>query len=139
MSRAPRPAGLTSLLRQQCARQRLRLRGGHRDLEAVLAGVAGARDVALGVGDREGAATHEGQCRDAGREVTQRADGLRALQREQRQLGQRLHRAAVADVGRQVHDVGRLAAGVDDQQQVAAAARDHQVVEQAAAALVKKP
>ena len=106
---------------------------GHRDLEAVLAGVARARDVTVGAGQLEGAAGHEHQLRHARVQVRQRLGRARALQRQQRALGHRQHLAAVADVGDQVLDVGGLAAGVDHQQQVVLAPRDHQVVEDAAA------
>ena len=44
------PGGFDFGLRQQRARQRLGVLGGHRDLEAVLAGVAGAGDKAVRAG-----------------------------------------------------------------------------------------
>ncbi len=135
--------GLDLGLGEQCARERVGRLGGHRDLEPVLAGVAAAGDEALGAtqadlvrGEAELAAGHERERRHRGVQAGQRGDRLRPLQREQRPLGQRLHEAAVAEVRREVAQVGVLAGGVDDEQQVVdalvQAARDHQVVEDAA-------
>jgi hypothetical protein len=59
-------------LDQQRARQRLRGVLGHRDLEAVLAGVARARDVAVGAGELEGAAGHDGGALLEARELLQK-------------------------------------------------------------------
>jgi hypothetical protein len=58
--------GLDLGLREQRARRALGVVGRHRDLEAVLAGVARARDEARAAGELEAAAGHEGERGDAG-------------------------------------------------------------------------
>jgi hypothetical protein len=83
-------------------------------------------------GQRELPAGHERELGHAVVQPGQGRRGLRALQREQSAVGQRLHVAAVADVRDQVLDVGVLARRVHDQEQVGLAPRDHQVVEDAA-------
>jgi hypothetical protein len=110
-----------------------------RDLEAVLAGVARARDEAVGTGQLEAAAGHEGELADAGVQAAERRHGLGALQGQQRALGHGNDLAEAADAGLQVGGVGVLATGVHHHEQVAEAgavgglrAGDHQVVLQAA-------
>ena len=132
MSRAPRPAGRDFGLGEQRPGERFRLGAGDRDLEAVLAGVAGARGEAGDAADRRLAAGHEGELGELRGEPRHHRGGLRPLQCEQRALGQRLDQAAGREVGAQVRGVGLLAGGVDHQEQVVGAARHHQVVEDAA-------
>jgi hypothetical protein len=119
-------------LGEQGARERLGLGGGDRDLEAVFAGVAGARREAGDAVDRRLGAGHEGEPGELGREALHHRGGLRALQREQGPLGQGLDQAAGGQVRAQVRGVGLLAGGVDDEEQVVVAPRHHQVVEDAA-------
>jgi hypothetical protein len=116
VSRAPRPAGLTSGW-PAALRPVPRPVGRHRDLEAVLAGVARARDEAVGTRQREVAAGHEGQLFHAGFRRASAVHRLRALQRQQARSG----RAPPGSGGRcgcRWRDVGVLAAGVDDHEQV---------------------
>ncbi len=124
--------GLHLGLGQQRARQRLGLGGGHGDLEAVLARVAAARHIAVAAGDLEPPAGHEHQRCRAGREPRERRSGLRALQGEQRLVGQGDDLAAAADAFLDVGDVAGLAGAVHDHEQVVAAVHEHQVVDDAA-------
>ena len=76
---------------------------------------------------------HEGERREARREPSHHRRRGRALECEQRLLGQRLDPAARSDRRPQMGDVGALAAGIDDEQEVVGTAGHHQVVEDAAA------
>ena len=58
--------------------------------------------------------------------------GLRALQRDQRAIGQRIDDADIGEMRAQMRLVFGLAGGVDDQKQMVAEIRHHQIVENAA-------
>ena len=58
--------------------------------------------------------------------------GLRALQRDQRAVGERIDDAGVGEIRAQMRLVLGLAGGVDDQEQMIAEIGDHQIVEKAA-------
>jgi hypothetical protein len=119
-------------LGQQFARQRLGLRRRHRDLEAVLAGVAAAGDEQVRALPVEAAAGHEDQLLDAGHQPLQRVDRLRALQGQQAAVRQgndlAARRYALLDVG----DVTFLAGAIHDHEQVVTAVDEHQVVDDGA-------
>ncbi len=127
--RAPEAYGLDLGLREEGARQRIGLRLVHRDLEAVLAGVAAAGDEQVAAVPGEGPAGHEYQLVHAGHQPRQRIDGLGPLQCEQRPLGQGDHLAAGADACLDMGDVAHLAGAVDDDEDVIAAIHEHQVVD----------
>src|SRR3546814_13727438 len=68
-------------LRQQAPRELLGLLGRHRDLVAVLAGVAGAADQAVAAVDGERLAVPEAERICTGRQPRQNGGGLGTLQR----------------------------------------------------------
>jgi hypothetical protein len=109
--------GLDLGLCQQGTRQRFGL-VVHRDLEAVFAGVAAARDEQVRAGPTETATGHEDQFLDTGHQARQGGDRLRALQGQQRALRHRDDVAALADPGLDVGDVAHLAGAIDDDKEV---------------------
>jgi hypothetical protein len=117
---------------EQHRRQRFGIGGRHRNLEPVLAGVAGARHEAVEAGNAARARVHELHGVDVRAEFGQRAFRLRSLQRDQRAVGEGIDDAAVGQVGAQMRLVLGLAGGVDHHEQAIAEIGDHQIVEQAA-------
>ncbi len=109
-------------------------RGGQRDFEAILAGVARSCDINARALIIEGAPVHEFQLFDAGKQNFQRVDGAGALQ------GQ--HRARFLNMQRDLRkpfrdqrEIPCLRGGVDDEKQALVAAGQacrHQIVEYAA-------
>ena len=84
-SRAPSPAGATSGCAASIRSANASARSaGTRNLEPVLAGVAGARDQAGDAADLDRAHAHEGQLRRIRRQPPQHRGGCRPLQRQQR-------------------------------------------------------
>ena len=119
-------------LGQQLAGDGLGGVGRRRDLEAVAAGVARARDVAARAVDHDEGAGHEFQAGDLRRQPRQRLRRQRALQGQKPARKHRLDLAGGGEVLLQVREVGVLAGGVDHQQEMIARAGHHQVVEDAA-------
>ena len=117
---------------EQRFRQPLGMLGRNRNLKAVLAGIARARDEAVDAGDLARAGIHEPHRGGVCAKFRQRRFGLRPLQRDQRAIGQRLDHADVGQMRAQMRLVGVLAGGVDHQEQMAAEIRHHQIVEDAA-------
>src|SRR3546814_7465624 len=78
-------------LRQQAPRELLGLLGRHRDLVAVLAGVAGAADQAVDAVDGERLAVHEAERLCTGRQPRQHGGGLGTLQRDERPVRSEEH------------------------------------------------
>ena len=117
------------------AEQRLgdggRVLGAERDLEAVLAGIARARDDRLDAAGLDRAHVHEPHRLDAGEMLGEHRRRLRPLQREERAV-EHLDGAGRGQRRLEEGEVVGLAGGVDDEEQVVAAVRDHQVVEDAA-------
>src|SRR6267378_7766479 len=111
--------------REQRASEPLRIFCGYRDFVAILAGVAGARDEALGTRDRKRAGAHERELRDLWRELRERALGERTLQRDERTI-QRLE-AEMRTQAPQQRDVFFLGRRVYHQAHFIHEARDHQV------------
>ena len=133
---------LHALLRQQQARQLLGLGGRNRNLEAVLAGVARARDVAVELADLAAGGGHERQARGDIRQLRQHVLRRRPLQRQQRALRRRLQPHIVGQPRGDVGVVHLLARGVHHQHQRAVVlgrgrARHHQVVDDAAVVVQK--
>ena len=106
--------------------------GRRRDLEAVAAGVARARDVAARAVDHDEGAGHEFQAGDLRCEARQRLRRQRALQGQKPAREHRLDLAGGGEVLLQVREVGVLAGGIDHQQEVIARAGHHEIVEDAA-------
>ncbi len=109
----------------------------HRDLDAVLARVAGARDMGPDAVDGEVERGHELQAREFGRQGGDGGDRLRPLHRDEGEVVCNLER----DAGRQMRPhmgvVGILAGGVHHQIEPVLVARmakagDHQILENAA-------
>ena len=117
---------------QQRRHQRLGLCGRNRNLKAVLAGIAGARDEAVEAGDLARSGIHEPHRRDVCTKFGQRGFRFRPLQRDQAAIGQRIDDAGIRKMRAQMRLVLGLAGGVDDQKQMIAEIRHHQVVENAA-------
>ncbi len=129
--------GLHARRGQQQLGEVRRLRRRHRNLEPVLPGVAGSRDVAVEVADTGAGRLHEAEPR--GRRALRRHDpgSGRPLHGKQRPLGRRLQSHAGGQAARDVGIVHLLARGVDDQEQPAVLIgrrrpRHHQVVDDAA-------
>ena len=103
------------------------------DLEAVLAGVAGAGDHQLGFAPGERGVVHEAELGRLGDDGAHHVDGFGALQRQQRAMvGAVERRLAGRGIGDAV-EIGVLGAGVDDDVERPAPAfgggpGDHQVV-----------
>ena len=117
---------------EQCIGQRFRVSRRHRNLEAVLAGIAGARDEAVEPHHLARAGIHEAHLRDVSSEPGQHLDRLRPLQGEQGAIRQNLDDAVAGQFLAQQRLVFGLAGGVDHQEQVVAKVCHHQVVENAA-------
>ena len=109
----------------------LRLAGRNGNLEAVLAGIAGARDDAGGADDRRILHVHEFHRRRARPESGENRLRLRALQGEQRPVVEQGD-VATRHVRLHMGDVLVLAGGVDDDEEMIPAVGDHQVIENAA-------
>ncbi|MCY1424468.1 hypothetical protein D9M71_402150 [compost metagenome] len=126
--------GFDFRLGQQGARQGFGLFDRHRDLEAVLAGIAGAADEAVAAQQAHTGEMHEGQLCHFRRQARQHVHRLRSLQGKQGAgFEQAVDGAAVADMPAQMGQVLLLAGGVDHQEQgVVTEVGDHQVVEDAA-------
>ena len=97
-------------------RGRRRGLGGHGNLEAVLAGIAGARNEQCRAAPGENALRHEGERGDAGKMALQHGGRRRPLQGEQRAILQDF-KPQIRQLGAQMGEIGRLAGGVDDQEQ----------------------
>ncbi len=105
---------------------------GNGDLEAILAGVAGAGDdaahiVKVGFGD-----IHEAHRRDVRPEFAENRSGPGSLKGDQGTVGQHGHVADAAETVLEMRKIGILAGRVDDEEEMIAAIDDHQVVENAA-------
>src|SRR5882757_6913940 len=100
-------------LGQKLARDGIGGIGRRRNLEAVAAGIARARDVAARAVDHDEGAGHEFQARDLRREPRQRLGRQRTLQGHQPAREHRLDLANGGEVLLQVRKVGVLAGGVD--------------------------
>ena len=113
-----------------------RLLGRHRDLEPVLAGIAGAGDAAQRAGDRHLGGAHKRHALNPRREPRQHRGRRRALQCQERALELRLDRDRAIEICLQMREIGLLARRVDDEHQAIASflgdARRHQIVEDAA-------
>ena len=110
----------------------------HRDLEAVLARVAGAGDEAGMTEDRDLDRVHEAHRRHRGGEAGEDALGLRTLERDERAVEQR-RRHRGGKVGAQMREVGGRVGGVDDQHQPVAETGHHQIVADAAGGVGQQP
>ena len=119
-------------LGQKLAGDGIRGVGRRRDLEAVAAGVARARDVAARAVDHDEGAGHEFQPGDLRRQPRQRLRRQRALQGQKPAREHRLDLAGRGEMLLQMREVGVLAGGIDHQQEVIARAGHHEVVEDAA-------
>ena len=111
--------------------------GGKRNLEAVLAGVAGARDFRFEPAEANRAHAHERHRVDpaSGREPRQHRGGGRPLQGDERRLVADRELDVLRQVGAQQREVDALARGVDDERDPplgARRARRHQIVDDAA-------
>ena len=131
------PDGLDRVVTQQQLPEALGLLGCHRDLEAVLAGVARARDVAVEPADGGTRRLHEGQPRCLRAQGAEDARRRGSLQGQQRPLRRRQQDHAGGQARGDVGVVHLLARGVDDQEQppvvlLGCRARHHQVVDDAA-------
>ncbi len=113
---------------QQRRNQRLSVLGRNRNLKAVLAGIAGARDEAVEAGDLARPAIHEPHRWYVCTEFGQHRFRFRPLQRDQAAVGQRIDDAGIREMRAQMRFVRGLAGGVDDQEQMVAEIRHHQVV-----------
>ncbi len=120
-----------AVIKQFC-RQRFGAVGRHRNLKAILAGVAGARHKTVDAVDLLRTGVHEPHRGDVCTKFSQYRFGLRSLQRDQRAAGQRLDQAGIRQMGAQMRLVFGLAGGVDDQKEMVAEIRHHQIVENAA-------
>ncbi len=103
--------------------------GGKGDFKTVFARVAAAGDEQGRVLPSEGRARHEHQTLHASDQARQGGDGLRALQRQQRLIGQGDDFATCPYAGLDVGDVARFARAVDDDEQVLASVDEHQIVD----------
>ena len=117
---------------EEQAGQALRLLGGDRDLESVLAGVPGTDDETRHVGQGQGRARHEQHVSARRRQARQHVHRRRPLQGEQCPVRQHLYFAPSADMGLEMGQVLFLARGVEDHEQVVAAVGHHQIVDDAA-------
>ena len=112
--------------------ERLGLVCRNRDLVAVLAGIAGARDVAVDAGDGQRAHVHEAHSGRFGHERREHGLGLRALQRDQRTVVVKHDVAGRRKPGLKMGKIVGLAGCIDHEHEVVAAIGDHEVVEDAA-------
>ena len=122
------------VMAEQRCREGFGMFGRDRNLKAILAGVAGARDKTIDAVDAAETRIHEAH---RGRLCTifrQHRFGLGPLQRDQRAVGERFDLADVRQAGAQTRLIRRLAGSVDHQEQMVAEIRHHQVVENAAVA-----
>lgn len=119
-------------LREERARDGLRMVRRDRNLESVLTRVARAADPHIDAFDAEGPGAHEDQRRHLAGEPGESVHGLRALQREQRQIGAVDERDGGWQMRHHVGDVAVLGGAVDDDVEMIAAIRGHQVVDDAA-------
>ena len=121
------PDRLDRRMRQQPPRQRHRAFARHRDLEAIVAGVAGTADEPVA----EGRGLHETQSGDCRLQRRERGFRRRALERDQRPVEQ-LEREPGTKAAQQL-EVLLPAAGIDDDAHLVAEPRDHEIVLDAAA------
>ncbi len=120
-------------LGQKLAGDGIRGVGRRRDLEAVAAGIARARDVAARAVDHDEGPGHEFQAGDLRRQPRQRLRRQRTLQGQKPAREHRLDLAGRGEVLLQMCEVGVLAGGIDHQQEMIARAGHHEIVEDAAA------
>src|ERR1700722_9215194 len=102
---------------------------GHRNLKAVLAGIAGAGDEAVDAGKPPRTGVHEFHRLNFTIEFREHGFRSWSLQGDQRALTQRLDDADVGEMLLEKRLVLGLAGGVDHQKQMVAEIRHHQVVE----------
>ena len=118
---------------QNALSQRLGAFGGKRDLEPILAGVAGARDQAGDPCESDRGHAHERDLRGFGGNTADHRRGGRALQCQQGAVVMLMELHAGRQVGSDVAEVDFLAARIHHQEQfLTAGIRHHQVVEDAA-------
>lgn len=108
--------------------------GGHRNLVAVLAGVARTADVTRDARDIHVARGHKIHLRHRGRKACQHFNGLGSLQRDQRTVFDTVELNACRQVRLNMRKILMLAGGIDDNEQRAFArgTRHHEVVADAA-------
>lgn len=120
--------GFAGLVSEELAGEVFGMAGGHRHLEAVFAGVAGAGDPEVAKGGFDFGHVHEAVGHGAG-DGGEHRFGHGALQGDEGAVFQRLNlEARTAHVG----DIGFGVGGVDHQQEAVAVVGDHQVIEDAA-------
>ncbi len=117
---------------QQQAGEGLGGRGGHGNLEAVLAGIARTGDQGGYAGNEGVAHVHEAHAGNGVAVRGQYSGRGRPLQREQGLVGQRAHFAVPVQAGTQVIEIGGLERRVDHQVQPAGQSRDHEIIDNAA-------
>ena len=120
------------LLAQQEAREAGSLVIGKRDLETVLAGIAGAGHHAVGPFDAHGLRRHELHVPASGGETRQHFHRPGSLQRQERPVLERRDLQPAGETVAEVVKVGRLAGGVDDHVEVIVGADDDDIVENTA-------
>ena len=124
---------------QKRAGQGFGKRCGHRNLEAILAGIARARDpqiLALPAQHRDIHKAHRG---DVGDQPRQGGLGLRALQRQKPTIRHRNHLADLRQMRCHMGDIGGFAGGIDHHKDMIATIGEHQIVQNAASFIGKQP
>ena len=116
---------------QQHARERRRVLGRDRDLEAVLAGIAGARDPAAVAGDAKLGGLHEAELRRRRGEPGHDGGGRGSLQRQEAARGQLLDPVRGLERCAHMREIGLAACGVDHHGKAALDPADDQIVEHA--------